>query len=129
MHAGGCRRCRGRTEGLQLSKSCRNCSRYLKLLFTCRLTRSNNSYLCSTTFFSEGRFAYLDQGVAPENKQNKTKQKIVFTDSTKAASLRLMNNAVIIFLPKSLCFKMQTGESKLCPSVFFDFAIQCQRTQ
>lgn len=62
-------------------------------------------------------------------KQNKTKQKIVIVDSTNAASLRLLSNAVIIFLPKSLCFKMQTGESKLCPSVFFDFAIQRQRTQ
>lgn len=40
-----------------------------------------------------------------------------------------MNNAAIVFLPKSLCFKMQTGESEPCASACFDFAIQRQRTE
>lgn len=32
---------------------------------------------------------------------------------------RFMNYTVIIFLPKSSLFKMQTGKSVLCPSVFW----------
>lgn len=106
---------RWRAHGSHLRIPARKCN-------TCHLPRS---VICvrQCSFLSRSlRFA-------PKKKGGGKKKKNHFYRRYKCCpSERLGNNSVIIFPPRSLRFKMQTGESQLRPSVFFDFA-ECQGTR
>lgn len=82
---------------------------------TCRLPRSDDSNLCPTTFFPEGRVARFD--LLPKKKEGK--KKIIFTDGTNAAPLRdSWITASLSFRP-GLCALKCRQESHNCVLLYF----------